>query len=242
MSSPLRPAGLILLVAGSLSLAAGRAGATPTPEQKCQAGKNKTAGNYAGCRQTAEATLAVTGDMMKYNIALTKCATKFTTAWQKQEAKAAAAGTVCLDGAATEGAFQTVIDEHTDNMATALAGGGLEDCPVDLATCQGDLGTCNTNLGTCTTDQATCQTSLGTCQGDLSPCQTPAALCGNGIVDTPESCDGANLGGATCVSLGYALGGALACTARCGYDASGCVGQAFAATGQTTSAHLPSMP
>jgi hypothetical protein len=51
---------------------------------------------------------------------------------------------------------------------------------------------------------------------------SPPPACGDGIVNGAESCDGANLGGETCVTLGYATG-TLACTAGCGYDVSGCV-------------------
>jgi hypothetical protein len=66
---------------------------------------------------------------------------------------------------------------------------------------------------------------------------SPPPGCGNGVVEGMESCDGADLGGASCARLGFAYG-ALACTLGCGYDVSGCAcasgGQAFPATGQTT--------
>jgi hypothetical protein len=45
--------------------------------------------------------------------------------------------------------------------------------------------------------------------------------CGNGTLDAGEQCDGTNLGGATCTSLGFA-GGTLACSAQCTFDTSGC--------------------
>src|SRR5439155_13558836 len=47
-----------------------------------------------------------------------------------------------------------------------------------------------------------------------------------------ESCDGADLGGATCASLGFG-GGVLGCTASCGFDPSGCTPR-YPSTGQTT--------
>jgi len=50
-----------------------------------------------------------------------------------------------------------------------------------------------------------------------------AVLCGNGQVDPGEDCDGADLGGATCTSLGM-TGDSLACTATCTFDRSGCHG------------------
>jgi len=45
--------------------------------------------------------------------------------------------------------------------------------------------------------------------------------CGNGTRDPGEQCDGADLGGETCVSRGFP-GGALACHADCTFDTSGC--------------------
>lgn len=48
--------------------------------------------------------------------------------------------------------------------------------------------------------------------------------CGNGQVDKGEDCDGENLEGATCTSLGYSQGsGELACTDSCTFDESLCV-------------------
>src|SRR5215470_12761406 len=46
--------------------------------------------------------------------------------------------------------------------------------------------------------------------------------CGDGIIGGGEDCDGANLGGATCASLGYSGGGSLACTPGCAFDTTAC--------------------
>ncbi len=54
----------------------------------------------------------------------------------------------------------------------------------------------------------------------MSEC-TGEAECGNGVWEYPEECDGDELRGATCESLGYS-GGTLACSAECTYDTSGC--------------------
>jgi hypothetical protein len=72
------------------------------------------------------------------------------------------------------------------------------------------------------------------CGLDTSGCVpfVPPA-CGNGALDAPEQCDGTALGGATCGSLGFTLGGTLACTAGCGFDTSGCASQRFPESGQT---------
>ena len=50
---------------------------------------------------------------------------------------------------------------------------------------------------------------------------TVTASCGNGYIDTGEQCDGSNLGGATCQSLGY-NSGTLSCSSLCAYNTSNC--------------------
>ena len=120
----------------ALLVAAAIAGAAGMPEQQCQAAKNKAAGAYASCRGKAQAALATSGDVTKYTTALGKCDTKFTSAWEQAINKATAAGAICLDAPLTVGDFQTVIKKHTDNVATALGGGGLATCPVVLETGQ----------------------------------------------------------------------------------------------------------
>jgi len=121
-----------VLVAGVLLLAVTAVQAGLTPEQKCQAGKNKAAGKYAACRQSAEAAFATKGDVAKHDTAVAACAASFLGTWLKLEAKA---GATCRDGAGSGNAFEKVIAGHTTNIATALTGGPLGD----LAECQTDL-------------------------------------------------------------------------------------------------------
>lgn len=54
---------------------------------------------------------------------------------------------------------------------------------------------------------------------NYSNCNT----CGDAIRQGLESCDGTDLGGATCNSLGYAGGGALTCFPFCAFDVRGCI-------------------
>ncbi len=52
---------------------------------------------------------------------------------------------------------------------------------------------------------------------------TLGAVCGDGVAEDNEVCDGADLAGATCEGLDHFVGGALACVADCsGYDSSAC--------------------
>jgi hypothetical protein len=47
------------------------------------------------------------------------------------------------------------------------------------------------------------------------------SLCGNGNIDSGEECDGSDLGGASCSSLGFA-GGSLSCNSNCTFNTSAC--------------------
>lgn len=46
-------------------------------------------------------------------------------------------------------------------------------------------------------------------------------ICGNGTLEAPEACDGPDLGGTDCTTLGHP-GGSLSCTPGCEFDVSGC--------------------
>jgi hypothetical protein len=85
-------------------------------------------------------------------------------------------------------------------FALAAAAGGCGDGGEDGPVC-GD--------GACTSPE-----TAASCASDCG--------CGNGAVGAGEACDGADLGGATCESLGFP-GGTLACDASCALDPSGCV-------------------
>ena len=52
-------------------------------------------------------------------------------------------------------------------------------------------------------------------------CTGGGAVCGNGVIEAGEDCDGDNLGGATCESLGNGSG-VLFCASNCTYDTSEC--------------------
>lgn len=64
-------------------------------------------------------------------------------------------------------------------------------------------------------------------------CGPGNSVCGNGVIDANEECDGATLGGATCVSQGFPDGGTLACKGNCGFNYQGCFSSTFSKTGQT---------
>ncbi|MFV8752600.1 hypothetical protein ACNOYE_18795 [Nannocystaceae bacterium ST9] len=85
-----------------------------------------------------------------------------------------------------------------------------EGC-IDGLFCEGEL-VCV--IGYCLADHDDTETG-GDSIGDL-PLE-----CGNGQIDEGEDCDGAELAGASCTSLGWDQG-ALGCTASCSFEFSDC--------------------
>ena len=55
--------------------------------------------------------------------------------------------------------------------------------------------------------------------------------CGNGVLEGDEQCDGEDLGGHTCVNLGYEGGGLLACGDDCRFDTRQCQGKGACGNG-----------
>lgn len=60
------------------------------------------------------------------------------------------------------------------------------------------------------------------CIFDTSGCGEKL-VCGNGMIDRGEHCDGDNLNGFTCTDLGYASGNLACDPITCTFDASGCI-------------------
>jgi hypothetical protein len=124
---------VLLLTAGD--------GLGATAAQRCRQSKNKEAGKYAYCRQVVEAKFAILGDGAARTAGLQKCLDKYDARWPVLEAKAVAAGDVC-PSVGDQAAIRGAADTYTNDVATALAGGALANCPGDLATCQSDLAAC----------------------------------------------------------------------------------------------------
>jgi hypothetical protein len=180
---------------------ASRTPAGPTPARICQAAKDKEAGKYGVCRLKAEARFAMSAHDAKYTEALARCEEKYQAKWRALEAMAVAKRGVC-PSMGDQAAIQEVIDGHTTNIAAALGGGMLQNCPVDLARCDGDLSTCTSDLGSCSTTLGTTQASLTTCESDRTTCTSDLGSCNTTLGTTQASlttCQG-NL--ATCLGGG----------------------------------------
>ena len=77
-------------------------------------------------------------------------------------------------------------------------------------------GTCSNNIcsGSCTSNGGSCSSGSTCCSTFCSASQCVAYICGDGVVTSPEVCDGANLNGQSCTSQGF-TGGSLSCAGNC---------------------------
>jgi len=148
--------------------------------------------------------------------------------------KTAPDATPCDDGNACT-------SEEVCKSGVCLGGSPISCDDVNVCTtdsCDPDIGCLNTanslkcddglfctdgdvcSGGVCKSSTATC-TSSETCDESGNEC-VAGPVCGNSIIEDPETCDGSNLGFADCVSLGFD-GGTLACNVTCdGFDTSEC--------------------
>ncbi|MCX6803824.1 MAG: hypothetical protein NTY48_04620 [Candidatus Diapherotrites archaeon] len=91
--------------------------------------------------------------------------------------------------------------------------GGCED--LDKGYTSGELK-CN---AFCKIDESAC---ISSSLIDENQEQQSNAVCGDGIIQTGEQCDGQNMNGSTCESLGNASG-EISCTGQCALNTSNCV-------------------
>jgi hypothetical protein len=105
---------------------------------------------------------------------------------------------------------------------------GRQACAATIAACV-DMGD---QLGFGDLRRGCKQAAVGLCKQSGPDACVPPPICGNGVIEGDETCDGDDLGGLTCQDLGY-VGGDLYCTFTCGLDPSGCLPAALAGSGQT---------
>ncbi len=91
---------------------------------------------------------------------------------------------------------------------------------VDSGTAGSSGGTGDSASSSASAGQTSGATSVGTASGTGT---TAGAMCGNGIKEAGEECDGADLGGITCEGQGFD-GGTVACREDCTLDFGGCIG------------------
>ena len=104
-------------------------------------------------------------------------------------------------------------------FALGMGGVGCSDDDSGGVECGNGLCQLGEDYESCPED---CSCGDGVCDGVETAMGCPEdCACGNGILNGGEACDGEELDGATCESLGF-QGGSLSCTSVCAYDTSGC--------------------
>ena len=110
-------------------------------------------------------------------------------------------------------------DGGTDNPSgptTTTGGGGAPAGPGSSGASSDAASVATVGPATSSGDVA----SVGTVTASVSS-TAAGPTCGNGQADGGEECDGSDLGGQSCVGLGF-VGGALSCTGGCTFDTDGC--------------------
>ena len=91
---------------------------------------------------------------------------------------------------------------------------GCTDCRFDFSDCHG-VEVCSNGLDDDGDGAVDCDDA--DCFDDVVACPR----CGDGVINGDDQCEGEDLGGATCETLGY-NSGTLGCTEGCRFDDSGC--------------------
>lgn len=146
----------VIAIGASLWMAAATSAATPA--QRCEAGKNGTAGKYAACLHKAQQKFVSGGevDTAGRDAAVLACGTKYSDTWQGLEAKA---GAMVCPSEGDESSIQSFLDACILSAENALSGDAL---PSDVVTCNSNLGTCSSDLSATNADLTTCTSNLAT--------------------------------------------------------------------------------
>jgi hypothetical protein len=110
-------------------------------------------------------------------------------------------------GAACSTCGRQVIDCSQNDSIVSVSGPILSTNSNGCVTAVSETGLCASGLGTGSETSCSC-----------------GPICGNGVIESGEQCDGSNLGGLTCQSFGFQKG-TLACdSSSCQFDTSSCIG------------------
>lgn len=111
---------------GAISLCLIGAAHALSPEDKCEAAKNKISGKYVFCRAKANAKAIKKGEVADFS----KCDANLASAWAKAGQKAVDKGTSCIDSVSVAG-LQSFLSGGVSTIANVLDGnGGLALLPA----------------------------------------------------------------------------------------------------------------
>ncbi len=164
------------------------------------------------------------------------------------------AGLACIDqqcvgggaSASASGSTPTSSDSASDSATSAATmtasttqdgGTGSTGAASQSSATEATASSTGEQTGATSTTSGDGETSTGTTVGvsdsssDTGSSSTGATgVCGDGVVDGDEACDGADLGGKTCADLGFQFG-ALGCTPDCAHSTAKCTNSAACGDG-----------
>jgi hypothetical protein len=118
-------------------------------------------------------------------------------------------------------------DDQGGGAASTTSQGGTSDGNVTITTLPVTSETLDTTITATdgSSDGGSTDTSAGSRGSDDTAADTTAgAVCGDGVIEAGEDCEGDDLDGEDCTSIaGDFLGGELACGGGCTFDTSGCI-------------------
>jgi hypothetical protein len=112
------------------------------------------------------------------------------------------------------------------DSSACTTSGGCGDGNIDVGeNCDGsNFGGMTCSLLTGGTRPNGSLSCLPSCSISTSGCTAPSGpVCGDGVREGTESCDGSDLGGNNCTTVGF-TGGSLSCMSDCSFNATGCTG------------------
>jgi len=132
----------------------------------------------------------------------------------------AAPASAPVGGAISVSATASDLDDPITIMWTASSGSFTNAAASATHFVCGAAGTAK--LTATVTDARGCSASVSI--NVMCTAADGGAACGDGVIESPEMCDGTNLNGATCApaTMNAAPGGVLACSPSCTLDTSGC--------------------
>lgn len=172
--------------------------AAPTPEQKCQAGKNLVAGKYAACRAKAERDGILRPDPGRREASVARCRDVLAGKWLGLEERAQRAGVFC-PSTGDMPLIADFLESCAQSLAKELSGDTSIPNPIH---CPDDLAETNTALTFCSSVLLAAGDTLTQCVDELGDCIIDLAICG----DSPRLPE---TGQASCHD---AAGGLVACT------------------------------
>lgn len=132
----------------------------------------------------------------------------------------------CSDDLPTVPGGTSTGGESTTDPATTIDPTNDPDSSTSATSTTVDPSSGSDSTGSTTMEETTGDTSSSSSDGSSSEgssSTTNGDTCGDGALDAGEDCDGAELGGATCDSIGMGFtDGTLTCADDCTYDTSGC--------------------